>query len=361
MRKQGLWKKYVPMMMTAPLLLGGCSLLPPEETGGHVVLVQAVDSVQYELTEVTREDVELVKDIYCTYQQSKEETLSFATSGRMVSYVHVGVGENVKKGDLLAELVSDDLVEAIKEMRYDIERETLLLAQAEERKAFDLDELKVQYNRGGMTRAQYEERVEQTEQNYAGTITGYQDSLYIKGMRMEKLEEELEGCKLYAGIDGMVSMIRGKIMEEVLSDGAEAIKIIDKTRCLFSMDDMEYAEHFTPGKEFALMDNNGTVYMTEVVAPEEAPDDEKIYLMLTDADAVVAVGVRAYARLVLAESKDVLALPKSLVHYAGDDAFVYCESEDGLKSVRYIKTGLTGSKLVEIKEGLEEGEMVIRK
>lgn len=361
MRKQGLWKKYVPMLMSAPLVLGGCSLLPPEETGGHLVLVQAVDSVQYELTEVTREDVQLVKDLYCTYQQSKEETLHFATSGRMVSYVHVEAGENVKKGDLLAELVSDDLEEAIKELRHDIEKETLLLNQTEEWKAFDLDELKAQYNRGGMTRAQYEERVEQTERNYSGTITGYQDSLYIKGMRLERLEEELAGCKLYAGIDGMVSMIRGKILEEVVSEDTEVMKIIDKTRCLFCMDDMEYAEYFTPGEEVALTDNNGTVYMTEVVAPEEAPDDQNVYLMLTDVNAVVAVGVRAYARLILAESKDALTLPKALVHYAGDDAFVYCESEDGLKSVRYVKTGLTGSKLVEILEGLEEGEMVIRK
>ncbi len=194
-----MWKKCVPILLSAPLVLGGCSLLPQEETGGHLVLVQAVDSVQYDLVEVVREDVQLVKELYCTYQQSQEETLSFGTAGRMVRYVHVKVGQNVKKGDILGELESDDLVEAIEQTRYIVEKNRLLLAQAEEMKAFDLEALKAQYDSGALTRAQYEERVGQTEENYEDTIAGYQDVLYIQELRLEKLEKELEGCQVYAG------------------------------------------------------------------------------------------------------------------------------------------------------------------
>ena len=80
-----------------------------------------------------------------------------------------------------------------------------------------------------------------------------------------------------------------------------------------------------------------------------------------DADVTLTVGTRAYARLILDERKDVLALPPNVVHRAGENYYVYCEDENGLKSVRYIKTGLVGSKYVEIVEGLAEGEMVIRK
>ncbi len=361
MKKQWIWKKCAPVFACMPLVLSGCSLLPEEETGGHLVLVQAVDSVQYELVEVTREDVQLIKDLYCVYQQSQDEKLSFGTDGRMVRYVHVKVGENVKKGDLLAELASDDLVESIKEARYGIERDTLLLAQTEELKAFDLAALKAQYDRGGMTRAQYEESVERTEEGYAATITNYQDSLYIKGLRLEKLEQDLEGCRIYAGIDGMVSMVKSKIMEDIMTAGTEVIQIINKSQCLFCMDDMEYAKYFTPGQEVTLINNNGTEYKTKVLAPEEAPDTDKIYLMLTESDVSLVVGTRAYVRLILDESKGALALPLNVVHRAGDESYVYCEDENGLKSVRYITTGLVGSKMVEIVDGLAEGEFVIRK
>lgn len=351
----------MPVLACMPLVLSGCSLLPQEETGGHLVLVQAVDSVQYELVEVMREDVQLIKDIYCLYQQSQEEKLSFATGGRMVRYVHVKVGENVKKGDLLAELASDDLVESIKEMRYDIAKDTLLLSQVQEVKAFDLAALKAQYDRGGLTRAQYGEGVERIEESYAGAITNYEDSLYIKGLRLERLEQELEGCKIYAGIDGMVSMISSKMTESILSAGTEVIQIINKSQCLFCMSDIEYAEYFKPGMEVTLINNNGSEYKTKVLPPDEAPDTENIYLMVTEADATLVVGTRAYARLILDERKDALSLPRNVVHSAGGESYVYCEDENGLKSVRYITTGLAGSKSVEIIEGLEEGEFVIRK
>lgn len=361
MKKQGIWKRCVPALLCAPLMLGGCSLLPPEETGGHLVLVQAVDSVQYELVEVTREDVQLVKDLYCTYQQSQEEALCFGTAGRMVRYVHVKVGDNVKKGDLLGELVLDDLEEALEEARYTIEKNTLLLAQTEALKAFDLDALKAQYEGGALTRAQYEERAAQTEGNYNSTITGYQDILYIQEMRCNKLEEELAGCRVYAGIDGMVSMVRGKMTEDLLPEGTEVFRIIDKSQCVFCMSEMEYAQYFTPGQEVELVNNNGTVYMTKVLGADEAPDTDHLYFALTQMDATLVVGTRAFVSLVLEERKNVLALPLNVVHKADGKSYVYCEDADGLKSVRYITTGLVGSKYVEVVDGLEEGEMVIRK
>ena len=361
MKKHGIWKKYAPALLSAPLMLGGCSLLPAEETGGHVVLVQSVDKVEYDLSQVTREDVQLIKDLYCTYQQTREETLGFGTVGRPVRYVHVKVGDNVKKGDLLAELAADDLEEDIKEARYNFEKNTLQLAQLEELFAFDLDALEAQYSRGGLTRTQYEERRTQITADYEDRITVYKDTLHILGMRLEKLEEDLAGCRIYAGMDGMVSMVHGKLNDGFLGEGDQVFKIIDKSHCIFCLDDMEYQEYFQPGQEYTLTNNNGTEYRTKVMSPEEAPDKEKIYFALVEADVTLTVGTRAYARLILDERKDVLALPPNVVHRAGEDYYVYCEDENGLKSVRYIKTGLVGSEYVEIVEGLAEGEMVIRK
>ena len=56
-----------------------------------------------------------------------------------------------------------------------------------------------------------------------------------------------------------------------------------------------------------------------------------------------------------------LALPSNVVYSADGKSYVYCEDADGLKSVRYITTGLSGGKYVEILDGLAEGEMVIRR
>lgn len=363
MKKKRMRKKYVPILFV-PFFLSGCSLLPAEETGGHVVIVHAVDSVQYDLAEVTRDDVELIKDLYCTYQQTKEESLYFGTQERKVRYVYVKVGENVKKGDLLAELQLDDLEEGIDRARYELEKTEILLSQAKEFEAFDLDALKKQYNRGELTRAQYEVRIQQTKEDYKRRITEYEDAIYISKLRLDKLEKELEGCRIYAGIDGMVSMVRSGLLdpgEAPPKPDTEIMRIIDKSHCNFCLNEMEYAEYFKPGDEYELINNNGTVYKTKVMLAQEAPDTENIYFSLVDADATLAVGTRAYVRLVLDSRKDVLTLPKLVVHKAGEESYVYYEDENGLKSVRYVTTGLEGEKSVEITDGLKEGDMVIKR
>lgn len=361
MRRCGLQKKRMLAMAAVPLMLGGCSLLPAEETGGHVALVQTVAQADHELAQVTRENVELTKTIYCTYLQTQEESLSFHVSGRRVQYVYVSVGDRVQKGDLLVKMETDDLDAELKDLRYTIDKNTLLLAQTEELKAFDLAELKKRYDRGELTRSQYEGQAEQIEAGYEGTINNYKDTLYIAQLRREKLEDELAGCTLYAGMDGMVSYLFPKMQNSYPGEGVEMIKIIDNTQCMFRMDDMNYADYFIDGQEIVLTNNNSTQYTAKVMPSAEAPDTEHIYLALLEPDATLAVGTRAYVTLLLDARENVLALPVSVLHHADEQAYVYCEDEDGLKSVRYITTGLVGTKYVEILNGLEEGELVIRR
>lgn len=173
--------------------------------------------------------------------------------------------------------------------------------------------------------------------------------------------EELAGCMIYAGMDGMVSYLQPKMQNSWPSAGAEMIKLIDNTQCMFRMDDMNYADYFTAGQEVVLVNNNSTIYTTKVMAAEEAPDTEHIHFALAEADATLAVGTKAYVTLLLDSRENVLALPVNVLHHAEEQAYVYCEDEKGLKSVRYITTGLVGTKYVEIIDGLEEGEIVIRK
>ena len=40
---------------------------------------------------------------------------------------------------------------------------------------------------------------------------------------------------------------------------------------------------------------------------------------------------------------------------------MYVRDEEGMKAVRFVKTGLEGNDRTEILEGLSEGEMVVKK
>ena len=49
-------------------------------------------------------DVKKTGKTSCTYQQVNDQSLSFSVSGQRVSKVYVEEGDNVQKGQLLAEL-----------------------------------------------------------------------------------------------------------------------------------------------------------------------------------------------------------------------------------------------------------------
>ena len=57
----------------------------------------------------------------------------------------------------------------------------------------------------------------------------------------------------------------------------------------------------------------------------------------------------------------VLSVPRDTVHEAGDKSFVYTLTEENVREIRYIETGLVGDERVEILSGLSEGEKVLKK
>ncbi len=342
------------------MLLSGCGLLPAEDTGGRVVLVQATDEVSYELAQAAIGDVELTKTIYCTYSQLKEENLSFGVRGP-VQYVYVKTGDTVKEGDLLAKLYTDDLDNEIENLEYTVEKNEILLAQAQELKEFDLTALERSYSAGQMTNQQYQARVAEREESYKKSLQEYQDELYIAGLRLARCREQKAGSEIYAGMDGTVSYVRTNLQGSYIMEGNNAITVIDSTKCAFRSENMEYAEYYIPGEEVILSGGSGVEYVTTVMAPEDAPDNEHVYFALKELDFQLSVGTRATQKLVLDSRQNVLTIPISVMHLSAGQPYVYCEDEGGLKEMRYITTGLVGTKYVEVLDGLSEGDILIRK
>lgn len=87
------------------------------------------NEVEYSMAAVTRGDVVLSQKIPCVYEQVNEEELYFPVTGRQVDTVFVKKGDEVKKGDLLAQLVMDG-EEKQQEYEYVVERNELLISQA---------------------------------------------------------------------------------------------------------------------------------------------------------------------------------------------------------------------------------------
>lgn len=78
-------------------------------------------------------------------------------------------------------------------------------------------------------------------------------------------------------------------------------------------------------------------------------------------DAVLRAGYSANAHIIIASRDSVLTIPERVVTFRNDSAFVKVPVGPEGSEERYIKTGLSDAILIEIIEGLEEGEEVLEK
>ncbi|NIR52691.1 efflux RND transporter periplasmic adaptor subunit [candidate division KSB1 bacterium] len=78
-------------------------------------------------------------------------------------------------------------------------------------------------------------------------------------------------------------------------------------------------------------------------------------------DAVLRAGYSANAHIIIAKRDSVLAIPERVVTFRNDSAFVKIPVGENGSEERYIKTGLSDAILIEVVEGLKEGEEVLEK
>ena len=78
-------------------------------------------------------------------------------------------------------------------------------------------------------------------------------------------------------------------------------------------------------------------------------------------DAVLRAGFSANANIIIAKRDSVLSIPERVVTFRNDSAFVEIPAGPEKSEEIFIKTGLSDAILIEVLEGLEEGQEVLEK
>lgn len=346
--------------LTPTLLLGGCGLIPAEKETNQAVVTSTKEQKQYELAQVVVEDVLLTREFTCVYSQLITESLAFQTSGRKVKQVYVEVGDMVKAGELLAALDAGDLQQQYDDYDYTIRKDTMLIEQAQETMDYELKQLKKDLDSGKLTKKKYDAKVDSTTSSYDLKIKNWEDEIYLSTIYAERLKKDLDGCYIYSPIDGTVLNIRSGLMDSRSSADRDVITVIDSSKCAFRTSNSG-EKMFFPGDKVVLKGDGDAEYRATVLAPEEAPDELYVYMVMDEIDLSLNVGDKAKITFVLDERDQVMAVPKATVHRAGDKYYVYYENENGLRDIKYVEPGLVGDRTIEIKSGLTAGEYIIKR
>lgn len=352
-------------LIVITLTLMGCSLLPKDEEARSIVLEKTEEIPEYQMTAVSHGDLQLHGKIYCVYTQKDGEELSFGGDGQTLKAVYVSTGDEVKKGDLLAEAELGDIDESIEELKYLIQK--LELSRDSLKKQYDLSEQLLQlYNQAKTTQEdssnelflQEIDKLEVIKKAYNKQLETNEEDLYLQKLRLADLEKKRSEGRIYAGMDGVVTYVKQNLLDNKLNSKDTIIKVMDQSECVFKAD-TDWTDRFTDGQEVTLTLSNGSQVDTTV--SKNVEEKNVLYFVITNLEEGLTVGTRATYELILQEKKDVLQIPSAAVRQTEDFYFVYVENEDGMREMKKIEIGLIGDDCTEVVSGLSKDEVIILK
>lgn len=325
-------RRIVVLCCVSGLLLSSCFLLPKEDEILAPPLMEPPE-IQYNLIEAKRDTIENKVVASGHFIFAENHSLHFKHRGGRLLDIYVTYNQEVRKGDILAELDTDDLTMQIR-------RQELAVRKAE----VNLDRVRTI---GG--------------DKYQRTLAEL--DVQLARLQLEGLRNELAKARLLSPIDGIVTYIATLQEGDAVSAYRTVVQVAEPDELLLAYDGMNRSD-FRNGMEVGVRigdrDYTGTVVRTPLEAPLDVSEQMREMVLVEVANLPSDVGPGAYGTitLVLERSEDTIVIPRNLVHHYMGRKFVYVMS-DGLREERSIETGIQTAAEVEVLAGLEEGETLV--
>jgi len=310
---------------------------------------------------------------------AREETLvSPEIEGFRVLELNVEEGMEVKKGQVLARLVPDQLEAQTAQMDANKARAEAAIAQArsqlteaearfKEAQA-QLERAEPLKKQGYLSGSVYDQR-ESAAHTAEAQVAAARDGLkateaglaQVNAQRRE-LDWKLGNTEIKAPTDGIVSRRTARIGALASGSGEPMFRIISNGEIELDAEIVETdLGKVHPGQK------------AHITVPGVGDLDGKVRLVSTEVDKTTRIGhariflgknpslrIGAFARGTIdtADSRGV-AIPPSALQFETDGAFVLVVGSDNTVDKRQVTTGLVSKGIVEIKSGLKEGDVVV--
>ncbi len=297
--------------------------------------------------------------------------------GLRVTEVLADEGQRVKKGDVLAKLVADTLEAQVAQNDAGLARATAAMAQAkssivqaearliESKNAFE--RAKPLKQAGHMADAAYDQR-EQAARTAEAQLVAAQDGLKVAEADKAQIEAQRRELMWRRGRTEVVAPADGIISRRIARVGGFAAGLSEPMFRIVANSEVELDAEVIETRLANVRE--GQAARVEITGLGNIPG--KVRLVSPEVDKATRLGrvriylgdnpglrVGAFARGTIETAKGQgLAVPSSAILYTVDGAVVQIVRE-GRVETRRIKTGLAAASLVEIKEGLSEGDLVV--
>ncbi|MEK0313433.1 efflux RND transporter periplasmic adaptor subunit [Cohnella sp. 56] len=330
--------------------LAGCSLFPREEEALAPPLVKPA-AENYQTVEAVKGAIENALTLSGTFESLLFDVAQFTGTGGRISKINVTPGQQVKKGDVLAELVLDDLDLRLKEQEIALLRAQTALRSATKQAGDKKDE----ESRTTLRVATLQRDVEQ--------------------MKFDRLREQYDSKLLRSKIDGQVVFVEELEPGDYVDSYQTIVKVADQSKLQLvtsgaTSDQARKAEiGFKADVSIKGADNKQVKFEAKVSqTPSTAPQTpnkqlaEKyattLYFSVPKLPAGIEIGQSADIRIVLQHKDNVIKIPRSGLRNAMGRSYVRVLREGNLREVD-VEPGISASTEAEIVTGLSEGDVVV--
>jgi len=327
------------MLFAILLLLTSCFALPVEEPVLLPPLVYDFEPAVHPTITAERGNLQRYHTLSPRIMPAVEVSARFTIPDVYIQAVHVEVGDEVRAGDIVAELDREALTQVLYTAEREINAANIRISHIDERQP--LEELETQIRGGG-----FDENIHQDARR------GHQTEIAAHRLATEHFRAEDERRVLRAPMDGTVTQTLAFVPGDVSRIDVDVVTVADESQSFFSVTGRE-TRYLTPGSVHTITINQEP-HDAVVISVE---NDQALLTLYSGGLYHFPERTFLSLHIVLDEVTDVIFVPARALQRVQDRALVYVMEGD-LRVMREVVTGLVGNNGVEIVSGLREGEVV---
>jgi RND family efflux transporter MFP subunit len=342
------------LALAATLALAGCGSKNPEPSRDSKGRRGNGDQT----AKVERRNLDFTVEVIGDLRPSVQVDVKAEVSGK-IRKIYVDVGQSVKRGTLLLELDDSDLV---------TERDST---------SIEIAGAKLQLSKAAVNARRAQELL-------AGDLVSRQEAENLKldadiaanlleraTKRLQSVEDKITKTRIASPIDGVVTTL--PVVEGQVVVGGPSVSTGTLLMTLANLTDMLISTHVNQ-MDVTRMKEGQAVEVTvdafegtklggkiQLVAPIATVKNNikgfAVDILVTSQDRRIRPGMSASVRIPISQAKGVLSLPIEAVFRDGDKRFVFLKEGEKFDR-RAVEVGLATSDRVEIKGGLQEGDVV---
>lgn len=364
-------------------MLTSCGRLSKTEVNRKAPIAQEVDDTYFSSAVVSRGNVTAYENFRLNYKSGETASLKFSANNVTITKTYFALGDSVKQGDLIAECSSNTLENKVLKLEAEVSEYQAQLDFYTEMTALEAERklVYISYGRDYSSEAfdEYNEELENC-----------QKKLNISMLELEEAKEELEGCRIYAPMDGVITYIAKTSDRHRLRSSDAAVKIGNEQEFLqcttdkpefFEVGGTYTLEYYSTGKDnktsnyqrgyiegFNQQENTETEIVkksvpVKCISIDVVNNSETVrnIRFLPEEEMEIEEGATMIyeINIVTDSSENALFVPVLAVISSGDESVVYVQDGDGQRSIKKVITGVEAKEVTEIKEGLTLGETVL--